>query len=71
MTTPVVSLDAADALELGEILEFFHDWLHADHNAAASIARFSGLLDISELQADLTRFAFLLGGDGRRLVGEP
>lgn len=69
MTTP--GLDAADALELGEILEFLSDWLHADHNAAASLARFSGLRDISELCADLARFAFLLGGDGRRLVDEP
>jgi hypothetical protein len=72
MRTPAVCLDAADALELGEMLELLRDWLQTDDEVAASLVRFSGdLLGISELQADLSRFAFLLGGDGSHLVGEP
>jgi hypothetical protein len=66
-----VSLDAVDALELGEILELIHDWLQADDGEAASLARFSAGLDVAELCADLSRSAFLLGGDGRHVVGEP
>ncbi|MDQ4143158.1 MAG: hypothetical protein M3198_05315 [Actinomycetota bacterium] len=70
MTTPVVTLDAVDALELGELLEFVRDWLQGDQGVAPSLARFGGL-DPAELSADLSRFAFLLGGDGRLVVGEP
>ena len=70
MSAPVGSLDAADAQELGEILELLHQWLQTDDGAAASLAHFSGLRR-SEVSADLSRFAFLLGGDGSSLVGEP
>ncbi len=69
MKTPVVSLDAADALELAEILELLHRWLQTDDGVAASLACFCGLHP-AELSADLSRFAFLLGGNGGHLVGE-
>jgi hypothetical protein len=65
--TAPVTLDAADAVELAELLEFLNDWLHHD-DLAASYRRFTfGLLTPAELRADLGRFAFLLGGDGRYL----
>ena len=61
--TTTVTLDAADAIELTELLEFLNDWVHNNH-AAASYHRFTfGLLTADDLQADLTRFSFLLGGD--------
>jgi hypothetical protein len=63
-----VTLHAADAVELREMLEFLSDWLQGQP-VAASYHRFTfGLLTVEELRADLARFAFLLGGDGDRLV---
>jgi len=60
-----VSLDAADAIELAELLEFLNDWLHHHRDVAASYRRFTfGLCTLDELCVDLSRFAFLLGGDG-------
>jgi hypothetical protein len=62
-----VSLDAADAIELAELLEFLNDWLH-HRDVAASYTRFTfGLCTLDELSADLARFSFLLGGNGRFL----
>ena len=44
------------------MLEFLCDWLD-DRRVAASYQQFTfGLLTVDELRADLTRFAFLLGG---------
>ncbi len=66
-TTPV-TLDAADAVELAELLDFLNDWLHHHRDVAASYRRFTfGLLTAEELRADLARFSFLLGGQGRYL----
>ncbi len=62
-------LDATDAMELAEILLFVRDWLRRDsHVLAPSLAHFVGIdsadsYDLSHLREDLTRFAFLLGGD--------
>ena len=71
MTVRPVCLDAGDAVELGELLEFLAKWLVFDgERLAASFARFGGGAgyDIDELRADLSRFAFLLGvNDGERL----
>jgi hypothetical protein len=63
---PSVSLDAADAAELAELLRFVGDWLAADHDRLdASLHRFVGSpgYDIGQLRTDLARFGFLLGDD--------
>jgi len=65
-----VSLDAADAVELGEILAFLSDWLLSDPNRLdASHYEFLGTPDptgpagtLDELRADLDRFAEMLLG---------
>lgn len=66
-------LNAGEVVELGELLEFVSDWLAADDRSMAeSFRRFvgCGLYDLNELQADLSRFVFLLGGDdGASLAG--
>jgi hypothetical protein len=65
-----VSLDAADAVELGEILAFLSDWLASDPNRLdASLYEFLDTPDLAspaatldELRADLDRFAHMLLG---------
>jgi hypothetical protein len=65
-----VSLDAVDAVELGEILAFLSDWLASDPNRLdRSLYEFLGTPDLAgpaatlnELQADLDRFADMLLG---------
>jgi hypothetical protein len=73
MTVPVVSLDAGDAVELGELLEFLVGWLGFDRGRlASSFSCFMGCggYDIDGLRSDLSRFAFVLGGnDGEVLLG--
>jgi len=67
--TPVW-LSAEDAIELGEMLEFLHDWVgYIPGVLTEPLARFVGGdgYRIEDLQADLARFAFLLGGDGEPL----
>ena len=64
MTVPQVCLDAGDAVELGELLEFLGDWLACDRiRLADSLGRFLGVdaYDTDQLRADLSRFGFLLG----------
>jgi hypothetical protein len=40
---PAISLGAADAIELAELLEFINGWLRSDRgNLAAALARFAG-----------------------------
>jgi len=66
MTVRVESLGVDDVVELGELLEFLGRWLADDGECLAeSFGRFVGSAgyDMSELRADLSRFAFLLGGD--------
>lgn len=65
-----VSLDAADAVELAEILGFLSDWLLSDPNrldtslyeflGATELARHAATLD--ELRTDLDRFTNMLLG---------
>jgi hypothetical protein len=70
---PEVKLDAADAAELAEMLQFLSQWLARDRDhLAASFAEFAGhpAYGLNELRGDLERFVFLLGGsDGEPLFG--
>jgi hypothetical protein len=58
------------AVELGEMLEFLHDWIDSAPDALGQcLWRFTGGgYTLDELRADLARFAFLLGGDDHRFV---
>jgi hypothetical protein len=67
---PEMSLDAADAAELAEMLQFLRDWLTHDENQLdASLEAFTGspAYGTCHLRNDLNRFTFLLGGND----GEP
>jgi hypothetical protein len=70
---PQVSLDAVDAIELAELLQFLAGWLIADPGRLeASLLAYVGhpAYGPEQLGADLNRFAFLLGGDdGEHLFG--
>ncbi len=71
---PSLSLDVGDAAELAEMLQFLSGWLAADHLLlGASLARFTGsdAYDLSQLSADLDRFAFLLDGSGGESILHP
>ena len=63
-------LRGEDAVELTELLEFLSDWIdHAHHDLAEALASFTGDgYTLGELRNDLSRFAFLLGGDADRFV---
>jgi hypothetical protein len=71
---PAVSLDAADAWELAELLRFVGDWLATDPDQLGlSLHRHVGSpgYDLATLRGDLDRFTFLLGGDdGQPLFGQ-
>ena len=70
---PEVKLNAADAAELAETLQFLSEWLARDPGGlGASLEEFVGhpAYGITQLRQDLERFAFLLGGsDGGQLFG--
>ena len=70
-----VTLNATDAAELAEMLQFLADWLQRDPGRlSASLEDFVGhpAYNTSQLRADLDRFTFLLGGsDGEPLFGSP
>jgi hypothetical protein len=70
---PEVKLDAVDAAELAEMLQFLSQWLARDPaRLGASLAQFVGhpAYGLDELRGDLERFVFLLGGsDGAQLFG--
>ena len=70
---PEVKLDATDAAELAEMLQFLSQWLARDPDRlSASLAQFVGhpAYGLAQLCQDLERFAFLLGGsDGEQLFG--
>ncbi len=72
---PEVKLDAGDAAELAEMLQFLTGWLrHDSGRLAASLEEFAGhpAYGIQDLRGDLERFVFLLGGsDGEPLFGPP
>lgn len=69
---PETTIRTDHAAELAEILQFIADWIAADHeHLETSFAAFidSRGYDITELQADLNRYSFLLGGnDGQALL---
>ena len=66
------TISTAHAAELAEILQFLADWIATNNEPlATSLTNFVGGrgYDINELEADLTRYAFLLGGnDGQTLL---
>jgi hypothetical protein len=71
---PDVKLNATDAAELAEMLQFLSQWLVQDpaRLAASLEQQFTGhpACALAELHQDLERFAFLLGGsDGEQLFG--
>ena len=70
---PDMKLDAADAAELAELLQFLSQWLARDPaRLGASLAQFAGhpAYGRSELCGGLERFVFQLGGsDGEQLFG--
>jgi hypothetical protein len=71
---PEIKLDATDAAELTEMLQFLSQWLARDPaRLAASLEQFVGhpASGITQLRGDLERFVFLLGGsDGEQLFGQ-
>ena len=70
---PRMSLDAVDAAELAELLQFLSQWLSRDPDRlGASLEAFVGhpAYGTAQLRQDLDRFTFLLGGDdGEALFG--
>ncbi len=70
---PDVRLDAVDAAELAELLQFLSQWLARDRGRlGACLEQFVGhpAYNVGELRQDLARFTFLLGGDdGESLFG--
>ena len=71
---PDFRLDAVDAAELAELLQFLSQWLARDRGRlGASLEQFVGhpAYNVGELRQDLDRFTFLLGGDdGESLFGQ-
>jgi hypothetical protein len=70
MSANPAGLEDEDVVELGEMLEFVHDLCGSAPDVLADVLRrFVGSdgYTLADLQADLARFAFLLGGDGERL----
>ena len=70
---PGVRLDAVDAAELAELLQFLSQRLARDRGRlGASLGEFVGhpACNVGELRAGLDRFTFLPGGgDGESLSG--
>jgi hypothetical protein len=72
---PDVTLNASDAAELAELLQFLTGWLTRDPSRlSASLGEFAGhpAYGTAQLHQDLDRFIFLLGGnDGEPLFDPP
>jgi hypothetical protein len=70
---PDLRLDAVDAFELAELLQFLAGWLARDPDRlGASLRDYVGhpAYSTAQLRRDLHRFTFLLGGDdGESLFG--
>jgi hypothetical protein len=62
-----IQLQASDAAELAEMLNFIHNWLTGpdSRQLAKSFHNFVGIdtYNLTDLRTDLTRFTFLLGHD--------
>jgi hypothetical protein len=71
MNVRPVSLDAGDAIELSELLEFLAAFFN-DHDIVSALGQFTASsYSIEELLADLGRFAFLLGGTSEQFIVDP
>jgi hypothetical protein len=70
---PDVTLNASDAAELAELLQFLTGWLARDPaRLSTSLEAYVGnpAYGTAQLRDDLDRFTFLLGGsDGEPLFG--
>jgi hypothetical protein len=67
---PRVTLDAGDAVELAELLQFLRNWLAHDHDCLnTSLRAFVDApgYELDQLGTDLDRFGFLLGGNNSAL----
>lgn len=66
ITDTTLTLDAADAAEIAEALQWLRDWFGYDPDTlAASMRRYSfGLFTLDEIDSDLDRFVHALGGGG-------
>ena len=57
-----ITIDAADALEIAEALQWLRDWFTSDPELARSMRQFSyGLFTLDEISTELDGFAFTLG----------
>jgi hypothetical protein len=57
-----VTIDAADAIEIAEALQWLRDWFVSDPDLARSMRRFSyGLIALDEISTELDQFAHTLG----------
>lgn len=64
----VAALRDDDMVELAELLEFLFDWLNHT-SARRELDLFTGYsVRAAEVQADLARFVFLLGGPADRFI---
>lgn len=56
-----VMVDAADAIEIAEALQWMRDWFTSDPTLAVSMHRFSlGMFTLDEISVELDRFAATL-----------
>lgn len=63
-TGTTITMDAADAIELAEALGWLRDWFASDPELAHSMRRYSfELIPLDEIDTDLRRFIYLLGGE--------
>jgi hypothetical protein len=68
-----VRLDAADAIELAQLLDLLRDWLSADQAQLSPLERFIGssAYRVETRRADLANFVFLLdGNDGEHFTSQ-
>jgi hypothetical protein len=69
-----VPLDAADAMELAQLLDLLRDWLASDPGRLGlSLERFIGspAYGVEALRSDLANFVFLLGGNDGEHFTDP
>lgn len=56
-----INIDAAEAIEIVETLQWLQDWFTADLQLGVSLRRYSyGLMTLADLHATLDRFAVTL-----------
>lgn len=62
MSAPVVTIDAADAVEAAELLAFVESWLaQAGDDVASDFEAFAAPYTLTELRAELLALAASLG----------